>query len=254
MPLFFQQDIDDNTKLAIWKIEEEEGFFHVPLQRDITHPHKRLQHLAGRYLLKYLFPDFPTQLIRIADTRKPFLEDEKYHFSISHCGDFAAVIVSSKSRVGIDVEVISDKPARIMHKFLNEEERDIASRETSNMKREFKIMKSQKSSVIYRDESEFDIKSNAGSTEIDGSQLQTPNPKLLTLFWSAKEAMFKWWGNGKVDFSEMLHLSEMNQFENGIMKGRFLKDPFDITLPVHFKIFDGIVMAWVKTDPGVFEK
>ena len=73
MPLFFQQDIDDTTRLAIWKIEEEEAFFHVPLQREITHPHKRLQHLAGRYLLKYLFPDFPTELIRIADTRKPFL-------------------------------------------------------------------------------------------------------------------------------------------------------------------------------------
>ena len=32
MPLFFQQDIDDSTKLAIWKIEEEESFFNVPLQ------------------------------------------------------------------------------------------------------------------------------------------------------------------------------------------------------------------------------
>jgi phosphopantetheinyl transferase (holo-ACP synthase) len=26
---------------------------------------------------------------------------------------------------------------------------------------------------------------------------------LLTLLWSAKEAMFKWWGEGDVDFSEV---------------------------------------------------
>ena len=99
MPIFYQQDIDDSTKLGIWKIEEDEDFFleQVPLQRDITHPHKRLQHLAGRFLLKYLFPDFPVKLIKIADTKKPFLEDEAYHFSISHCDDYAAAIVRIKA-------------------------------------------------------------------------------------------------------------------------------------------------------------
>ena len=76
MPIFFQQDIDADTKLAVWKIEEEESFFAVPLQREITHPHKRLQHLSGRYLLRFLFPEFPLDLIKIANTRKPYLEDE----------------------------------------------------------------------------------------------------------------------------------------------------------------------------------
>src|SRR5687768_8575518 len=111
MPLFFQQVIDEYTKLALWKIEEEEGFFsqHVPLQRSITHPHKRLQHLAGRYLLKYLFPDFPIALIQIADTRKPYLKEEDYHFSISHCGDYAGVIVSKNRKVGIDIELVTPK-------------------------------------------------------------------------------------------------------------------------------------------------
>ena len=75
MPIFFQQDIDVSTMLGIWKIEENEDYFlkHVPLQRNITHPHKRLQHLSGRYLLRHLYPDFPLSLIRIADTKKPFL-------------------------------------------------------------------------------------------------------------------------------------------------------------------------------------
>ncbi|MGN6355248.1 MAG: 4'-phosphopantetheinyl transferase family protein, partial [Parafilimonas sp.] len=72
MPLFFQHTINETTQLGIWHIEEEEDFFlaKVPLQKSITHPHKRLQHLAGRYLLQYLFPDFPYAEILIADTKK----------------------------------------------------------------------------------------------------------------------------------------------------------------------------------------
>ena len=98
MPLFYQHNINEETKLGIWLIEEPESFFldKVPLKRDVSHPFKRLQHLAGRYLLSFLFPDFPLEEIRIADTRQPFLASEKYHFSISHCGHYAAAIVSRK--------------------------------------------------------------------------------------------------------------------------------------------------------------
>ena len=96
MPVFFQHQINENTRLGVWKIEESEAFFkgNVPQHRHVTHPHKRLQHLAGRFLLRFLFPDFPYELVQIADTNKPFLPEEQYHFSISHCGVYAAAIVS----------------------------------------------------------------------------------------------------------------------------------------------------------------
>ena len=108
MPLFYQHNINQETKLGIWFIEEPESFFleKVPLKRDVSHPFKRRQHFAGRYLLSFLFPDFPLQEIRIADTRQPFLASEKYHCSISHCGNYAAAIVSTNSRVGVDIELI----------------------------------------------------------------------------------------------------------------------------------------------------
>src|SRR4030095_2593149 len=127
MPVFYQQTIDRHTKLGIWKIEETEQFFleTVPLQKEITHPHKRLQHLAGRLLLRELFPDFPYELIRIASTRKPFLENAAYHFSISNCGDYAAVIVSCKSRVGVDIELFNRKIGAVSHKFLSEKEKQL---------------------------------------------------------------------------------------------------------------------------------
>ena len=212
MPIFFQQDIDDDTRLGIWRIEEDEDFFlkSVVLQRNVSHPHKKLQHLAGRYLLKYLFPDFPLFLILIADTRKPYLENEAYHFSISHCGDFAAAIVSKTKRVGVDIEIPTEKIIRISHKFFNQQE-----------------------TIMLNQWNGFDTE------------------ELSTLVWSSKEAMFKWWGNGNIDFSEMLRLSGNQLQHEGSLMGNFIKDGVDSSFPVHYKFFDKLILAWVHTEPAL---
>jgi phosphopantetheinyl transferase len=207
MAIFFQQDIDKYTRLGIWKIEEPEEFFLnlVPLQREITHPHKRLQHLAGRWLLKYLFPAFPVGLIQIADTRKPFLENEAYHFSISHCGDYAAVIVSEKYRVGVDIELPSPKVERIRHKFLHREELAL----------------------------------------LQQKDMDAVVP--LTLMWSCKEAVFKWWSYGNVDFSDQIRLSPLSLQPSGVISARFIEqETFELEL--QYCLFDEICLAWVYSD------
>lgn len=223
MPIFFQHDIDESTKLAVWKIEEEEDFFlqHVPLQREITHPHKRLQHLAGRYLLHYLFPDFPISLIKIADTRKPYLENEAYHFSISHCSDYAAAIVSKHKRVGVDIEVPTPKVEKIMHKFLHEEEARYFS------------FKPQTISGM----EEF-------NNHYDNSKPQTQNSK-LTLLWSCKEAVFKWWSYGNVDFSEMIRIEPFDLSKSGMIGAKFISDDGVTPLNLHYQLLEGICLAWV---------
>jgi len=204
MPIFYQQDIDESTRLGIWKIEEDEDFFlkQVPLQKEITHPHKRLQHLAGRFLLKFLFPAFPVKLIKIADTKKPFLEDEAYHFSISHCDDYAAAIVSKTERVGVDVEIPSFKIDRIKNKFLNE--------------LEFSILNP-----------EFSITQ-------------------LTLMWCCKEAVYKWWSYGGVDFSEKIRLQPYELQPSGNLPVQFFLGN-TTNLVLHYKIFDKLCLAWLKT-------
>lgn len=229
MPIFFQQDIDDATKLAIWKIEENEEFFlrFVPLQREITHPHKRLQHLAGRYLLQYLFPDFPISLIKIADTRKPFLENEAYHFSISHCGDYAAAIVSRTKRVGVDIEVPTPKVEKIMHKFLHDEERIMMNGELSKVSEQL--------------------------VSGEGEQSLIDQFNRLTLLWSCKEAMFKWWGFGEVDFKNVLRIHGPDHRSTGKLIGTFRKEGLEISFPLHSKIFADIVLAWVVTEPDIIK-
>jgi len=127
MPLFYQHNINQTTKLAVWNLTETEDFFleKVPVRKEIRHPHKRLQHLAGRYLLRLLDAGFPLHLIEIADSNKPLLSNEEYHFSISHCGDFAAAIISKNEAAGIDVELVQPKIERIKHKFLSGKEQDL---------------------------------------------------------------------------------------------------------------------------------
>ena len=231
MPIFYQQDIDESTKLAVWKIAEDEAFFlqHVPLQREITHPHKRLQHLAGRYLLQYLFPDFPISLIKIADTRKPYLEDEAYHFSISHCSDYAAAIVSSNKRVGVDIEVPTEKVERIMHKFLHPSE-------ASGFKLQAASERSHEPRAVSNEQEGLSWHSN--------SKPQSLNSK-LTLLWSSKEAVFKWWSYGQVDFSEMIRLEPFDMNEQGLIKGRFISKEKTYGLTLHYHLFEGICLAWV---------
>ena len=210
MPIFFQHQINETTRLGIWKIEETEDFFkgNVPRHRDVTHPHKRLQHLAGRFLLQFLFPDFPYYLVQIADTRKPFLANEQYHFSISHCGDYAAAIVSKDKRVGIDVEIPVEKILRIQDKFLSAEEKKI-----------------------------FNIQ-NSKNALLPG----TGDYRHHTLFWSAKEAVFKWYGNGGVDFRKHIHLQKQNEGAETI-DCFFSANNSDLV--IHYRFFDGLVLTWV---------
>ncbi len=221
MSLFYQHTINQTTKLGIWKIEEDENFFlqKVSLQQNITHPHKRLQHLAGRYLLLYLFPDFPYHEILIADTRKPYLQSEQYHFSISHCGNYAAAIVSSTHRVGTDIELPSEKVEGIAHKFIHANEQQWIEQSTVN---------GQRSTV--------------------NDQLQTSNYKLQTLLWSAKESVFKWYSLGGVDFKKHIQLNGVIQKQNDILRLPFVfQKEKSIQLNVTSKIFDEIVLSWIAT-------
>ena len=125
MPLIHTIQINAVTKVGIWEITEPEAYFleNIRLQKNVTHPYKRVQHLAGRQLLRSLAPDFPVNAIQVSASGKPCLKGAAYEFSISHSENYAAVIVSQQCCVGIDVEKITPKLKRVAPKFLNEAER-----------------------------------------------------------------------------------------------------------------------------------
>lgn len=124
MPLYYQQDINENTRLAIWEIAEDPAFFlpSVGLRYPVMHPQKQAQHLAAGYLLLQLFPDFPYHDMVYPAAGRPFVPGNHFYFSLTHSGNMAAAIVSKSVAVGIDMELISDRVLRVRHKFLSEEE------------------------------------------------------------------------------------------------------------------------------------
>jgi 4'-phosphopantetheinyl transferase EntD len=206
VPLFYTHTINQHSRLAMWHIQESEHFFlqKVPLSRAITHPHKRLQHLAGRYLLQHLYPGFPFHLIEIADTRKPYVPGDPFHFSISHCGNYAAAVVSTRNRVGIDVETPTARVLRIAHKFMSNDE---------------------------------EVLLTASSLEDE--------VLLKTLFWSAKETLFKWYSLGEVDFKEHLWLQGIQFYNNSIGQlGATVRKNEDIDLQVPFVIWPDVVLTY----------
>jgi len=119
MPLVYQQNINENTKIGVWHIQETEDFFleKVTEQYKISHSQKRIQHLAGRYLLQEMEAGLSLKNILLTATGKPILPDESYFFSISHCADYAAVIISTKSNVGIDIQHVVSKIENIKQKY-----------------------------------------------------------------------------------------------------------------------------------------
>jgi 4'-phosphopantetheinyl transferase EntD len=212
LAIFYQHTINEGTKIGIWRIEEPEKFFmkKVPVKNDVSNPYKRLQHLAGRYLLPALFADFPLEEILIADTRKPFLENEKYHFSISHCGNYAAAIVSRSQRVGVDIEWVTPRLRAISKKFLNEEEKNYL---------------------------------------LEWEHLPQLHLELMTIIWSAKEAIFKWHGNGGLDFKKHIRLNDtiVSRPDKWIQMAFILEKDKTIPLQVMARSFDGLILAYVMT-------
>jgi phosphopantetheinyl transferase len=147
-----------------------------------------------------LHPEFPLHLIEIAESNKPLLTDESWHFSISHCGDFAAAIISENKSAGIDVELITPKVQLIQHKFLSGHELKL---------------------------------------------LPESNKTFLTLFWSCKEAVYKWYGKGGVDFKSHIVIKNISlNDDQGIVSCGFMKNN-ETNLNINFRLVRNLCLAWV---------
>lgn len=140
----------------IWKVTEPESFFtaHTGLYPDKKSELRRLEHLAGRYLLQQVVPGLSLDRVAISQLGKPYLRDGGLHFSISHSFPYVGVAADEHKEVGIDVQTLQDKIQRLQYKFLSDAEQDICGQATER----------------------------------------------ITLAWAAKEAAFKRYGLGAVDF------------------------------------------------------
>ena len=130
MPLFFRKNLDANTQLGIWKMDEteEQLFEHHPFLKRFedevnTRFHnktRRLEYLSIRVLTAFLIED-TTYSISYTKDGKPLLSDGR-HISISHTKEYAAVIVSTTSQVAVDIERKGRNLQRIRSHFMRKDE------------------------------------------------------------------------------------------------------------------------------------
>lgn len=127
MPLLKEWKIGNHALAAIWKVEEPESFFRdkTGIVAEQKNEKRRIEHLAGRFLLQHLEEDFPVMNISKDEHDKPRIANNEYYFSISHSWPYIAAVIDPYSEAGIDIQTWHANIERIQYKFLSPEEQEL---------------------------------------------------------------------------------------------------------------------------------
>lgn len=130
MAEIIRRNMDAHTVLAVWEITETAGEL---LEMLSLNPQERKQYdtflaeerkkqwLACRILIRTLLhpEEYP---VEYDQPGKPFLSGSKYHISVTHSHDRAAVIISSAFHTGIDIEKVRPRIRKVRDKYLSDRE------------------------------------------------------------------------------------------------------------------------------------
>lgn len=209
MPLYKEIEVDANSRLAIWRIEEDAADLKWELQwgqEDIkrysalTSEERSLHWLCSRVLLRKMLNTSKFIDLRVDEFGKPYLNNIDQKLSISHSGKFVTVLLSNKD-CGIDIQEIDPHIERVAKKFISEEEFE-------NMDDEDRL-------------------------------------EQIHVFWCAKEALYKFYGKRKLDFRKNMEIFPFTFAEKGIVTGRIEKDKYLKELPVYYRKIDDYILAYV---------
>lgn len=129
--IIHKEIIRETGLLAIWEISETKeellNLFSPTLREKaekkistLKSENRIVQWLAVRVLLYRLL--FQEKTIKHHRNGKPYLTDNSFHISISHSGNFAAIILHPTHRVGVDVEKKSQRILSLAKRFVSEKE------------------------------------------------------------------------------------------------------------------------------------
>lgn len=211
MPVVFNKNIDEQTILGVWKIEETEEQLLAGLQLK-THEldlisslgkGKRLLHwLSTRLLLRTMMQTEEYIDCRMDEHGKPYLVNSDNQISLSHSYDYAAVIISRDRKVGVDIELIKHKIKAIKHKFLSDAE--LAQKQIGD--------------------------------NING----------LYVCWCAKEAIYKWNGKKGLEFKQHIHIKPFKLKSEGQLHALVNLQEGSRELVVnYFKTNDGYMLGYI---------
>lgn len=129
MPLVNIREVYPGVRLGLWEMTESENDFYalspaMSRYRSVVaskykSEQRRKEFLAVRALLHEMLDDKVGEITH-NDKGKPALKG--WHISVSHTRGYAALILSRKQEVGVDIEYFSDRVDRIASKFLRKDE------------------------------------------------------------------------------------------------------------------------------------
>ncbi|MDW8272692.1 MAG: 4'-phosphopantetheinyl transferase superfamily protein [Chitinophagales bacterium] len=135
---------------------------------------------------------------------KPFDITRKWNVSLSHTNVLAAAAVSKPFYVGVDIEKLDNRAARIASRFLSENELEY---------------------------------------------LQNQSPETFTLFWSAKESLYKLIGQSGISFSRQLHIEPTSLKKEGYLIASInLKDTNISGLKIYYRFLQNHVFTLVSSN------
>jgi len=132
MPFFRELNPANGIRAGIWQITEtaDELLANISLSNSeaifyakFSHALRKRQWLASRLLLKHLLAPL-TSGISYDLNGKPYLDSGSQYISVSHAGEFAAVVCSENFVVGVDIEKMKDRVERVKERFLQKTEID----------------------------------------------------------------------------------------------------------------------------------
>lgn len=211
MPIVFNKNIDDQTILAVWKIEETEAELIAGLQlkqheldiiATLSNSKRALHWLSTRLLLRTMLNTADYIDCQMDDHGKPYLVNSDTHISLSHSYDYAAVLISKGKQVGVDIELIKMKIKSIKHKFLSDVE--LAQKQIGD------------------------------------------NTNGLYVAWCAKEAIYKWHGKKGLEFKQHIHIKPFKLKDEGSLQALVELPSGTRELTVnYFKTKDGYMLGYV---------
>ncbi len=136
MALISEHHLNEYTMLGVWKIEEDLETLMSQVElgpedeqkfNSFRSNSRKLEFLSVRALLAELLA--PEARIVYYKNNKPFIKDGSHFISISHSNKLTAIMLSSRERIGLDLEYMSANITGIARKFINKNEMITRDRE-----------------------------------------------------------------------------------------------------------------------------
>lgn len=196
MPLYKTINVNKNSKVLIWKIEESFNDLSNGISLTLQ-SHERVigmkseLHQRGFLSVRHLLKEagYTDNDLYYDAYGKPHLKDGN-HISITHSFTFSGLIISKENKVGIDIEKRRDKIVKIAHKFTPiEEYKSIANHDALVSK--------------------------------------------LTIVWGAKESLYKIYGKKKLLFLNHMYIEDFS-FDSDTTTGKILYEGTTSEYHIHF--------------------